>query len=75
MDDFDLRDLLAPPMRIRSDMVTPPAPHKPMPPSMMLGMSYTPVQCWQDLYEPEEGLENGTIFRQLRFPFEGGARH
>ncbi len=74
MDDFDLRDMLAPPLRIRSDL--PPAPindkphhhHEPM----VLAMSYVPVQKWQDLYEPEEALRNGTIFRELRLPFEGG---
>ena len=75
MDDFDLRDLLAPPMRIRSDLPQTPAPDKdPHGEPIVLAMSYVPAQRWQDLYEPEVGLQQGTIFRQLRFPFEGGGR-
>ena len=81
MDDFDLRDLLAPPLRIRSDL-----PEEPMnnmkPPAkpihadpMVLAMAYVPTQQWQDLYEAEEALHRGTLFRQLDLPFEGGARN
>ena len=32
-------------------------------------MVYSPYQPFCNLYEPEEGLENGTIFRDLNFPF------
>ena len=79
MDDFDLRDLLAPPLRIRSDLPSDSLnhtmphtkPHTAEP--MVLAMGYVPVQQWQDLYEPEEALCRGTIFRQLDLPFEGGA--
>lgn len=78
MDDFDLRDLLAPPLRMRSDLPTDSmndmmnhsAPMNADP--MVLAMAYVPVQQWQDLYEPEEALCRGTIFRQLDLPFEGG---
>lgn len=79
MDDFDLRDLLAPPLRMRSDLPTDSMhdmnPHSaPMHADpMVLAMAYVPVQQWQDLYEPEEALRRGTIFRQLDLPFEGGA--
>lgn len=75
MDDFDLRDLLAPPLRIRSDLPREPMnnmPHHPDP--MVLAMAYVPVQQWQELYEPEDALRHGTLFRQLDLPFEGGAR-
>ena len=78
MDDFDLRDLLAPPLRIRSDMPSDPMHHTPkphpheMPEPMVLAMGYVPAQKWQDLYEPEEALCKGTLFRQLDLPFEGG---
>lgn len=80
MDDFDLRDLLAPPLRIRSDLPSDSMnnikPHtKPHPADpMVLAMAYVPTQNWKDLYEPEEALSRGTLFRQLDLPFEGGAR-
>ncbi len=81
MDDFDLRDLLAPPLRMRSDLPADPMnnttnhnhDHHANPDPMVLAMAYVPTQQWQDLYEPEEALCNGTIFRQLKLPFEGGA--
>ena len=81
MDDFDLRDLLSPPMRHQTDLPASPAPnetHTTIDRSQpatdhVLAMAYVPTQEWQDLYEPEEGLPRGTIFRQLDLPFEGGA--
>lgn len=80
MDDFDLRDMLAPPLRMRSDLPASPmndntmnhTPHHHNDP-MVLAMAYVPVQEWQDLYEPEEALMHGTLFRQLDLPWEGGA--
>ena len=78
MDDFDLRDLLAPPLLIRSDLPEEPMNNiKPRPqPShgdpMVLAMAYVPVQQWQDLYDAEDALHRGTLFRQLDLPFEGG---
>ena len=76
MDDFDLRDMLAPPLRIRSDLPPTPAPDKdPHGEPIVLAMSYVPTQKWEALYEAEEGLPRGTIFRRLDLPFEGGAEH
>lgn len=34
-----------------------------------LAMVYSPVQRFENLYDPEEGLAAGTIFRDLDFPF------
>ena len=34
-----------------------------------LAMVYSPEQEFGDLYDPEEGLASGTIFRDLDFPF------
>ena len=34
-----------------------------------LAMVYSPAQRFDNLYEPEEGLAAGTIFRDLDFPF------
>lgn len=73
MDDFDLRDMLAPPLRMQSDLPAAPTPVHMNPDPMVLAMAYVPSQRWQDLYEPEEGFSRGTIFRQLDLPFEGGA--
>lgn len=73
MDDFDLRDMLAPPLRMQSDL--PAEPDRMHQPSMVLAMAYVPAQKWQELYEPNEALHRGTIFRQLDLPFEGGADH
>ncbi len=84
MDDFDLRDLLMPPLRYQSDL-----PMRRVNDSAMgmncsnrpaqlgmqvLAMASVPTQVWEDLYEPEIGFAHGTIFRQLNLPFEGGAK-
>ena len=36
-----------------------------------LAMAYIPKQKWQNLLSPESALTNGTVFRELVFPFEG----
>lgn len=36
-----------------------------------LAMAYIPNQTWKNLLSPESALMNGTIFRELVFPFEG----
>lgn len=36
-----------------------------------LAMVYSPYQKFRELYEPEEGLSRGTIFRELDKPFYG----
>ena len=39
-----------------------------------LAMVYGPDQAWRELYEEEEALTNGTLFRELNFPFCPGCR-
>ncbi len=74
MDDFNLRDMLAPPMRYRADQQPQAESHHHMSPSgQRLAMGYVPVQIWRELYEPAEGFTRGTIFRELDLPFKGGA--
>ena len=34
-----------------------------------LAMVYAPKQKWQNIYDPEIGLINGTIFEELNKPF------
>ncbi len=67
MDDFDLRDLLSPPLRYRSDMESP----RPVDP--VLAMASVPSQRWEKLYPIEQALQNGTLFMALDLPFMGGA--
>jgi hypothetical protein len=38
---------------------------------MPLGIGYVPWQQWNKIYEPCEGLANGTIFPELNLPFFG----
>ena len=35
------------------------------------GMTYVPFQKWQYIYEPEQGLMAGTIFKELDLQFCG----
>ena len=35
------------------------------------GMAYVPWQSFKDIYDPERGLEAGTIFAELEKPFWG----
>lgn len=39
--------------------------------SLPIAMAYVPWQHWGDLYKPEEGLKQGTIFAELDKPFVG----
>ncbi len=80
MDDFDLRDLLSPPLRYQSDLPPKPQcppPHPAQPPmdagNQVLAMAYVLSQPWASLYPADEALHRGTLFRQLDLPFEGGA--
>ena len=34
-----------------------------------LAMVYSPLQKWENVYDPEKGLERGTIFAALDLPF------
>lgn len=36
-----------------------------------LAMVYPPRQVWRNLYDPDVGLERGTIFCELDMPFSG----
>ncbi|MDO4555062.1 MAG: spore coat associated protein CotJA [Lachnospiraceae bacterium] len=36
-----------------------------------LAMAYVPFQKWQNVYQPDEGLRAGTIFKDLNLPFIG----
>ena len=36
-----------------------------------VAMAYVPWQRWETLYDPEKGLECGTIFPELNKPFLG----
>lgn len=76
MDDFDLRDLLSPPLRHCAEERHEPVPRPYPMPAMVLGMAYVPEQAWGDLYEPEEALKRGTLFRNLEYPFmsKGGQK-
>ncbi len=39
--------------------------------SLPLAMAYVPRQKWTTTYEPDVGLDNGTIFPELNLPFTG----
>lgn len=39
--------------------------------TLPLSMSYVPMQKWEHLYDPEVGLDRGTIFACLDLPFIG----
>lgn len=39
-----------------------------------LAMVYSPCQEFEGIYEPQEGLMAGTIFRELEKPFYGARR-
>ncbi len=39
--------------------------------TLPLAMSYTPMQKWENIYNPETGLDRGTIFACLDLPFTG----
>lgn len=41
---------------------------------LSLAMAYVPYQQFRDLYEPEEALNAGTLFRELDKPFYGSRR-
>lgn len=37
---------------------------------MPLAMAYVPWQSWQNVFDGAKGLEQGSIFEELIFPFE-----
>ena len=36
-----------------------------------LASVYAPIQAWQALYDSEEALKHGTLFKELEKPFYG----
>lgn len=36
-----------------------------------IGMAYVPWQVFRDMYDPHQGLNRGTIFKELDYPFYG----
>lgn len=41
-----------------------------VPEGQPLAMVYSPCQIWRGVYDPETGLKNGTIFKELNNPWE-----
>lgn len=41
---------------------------------MPLAMAYVPFQVWREIYQPDEALQVGTIFKELNLPFTGRRR-
>ena len=41
-------------------------------PELSLAMAYVPDQQWRALYSAAEGLNRGTLFRELDFPWLAG---
>jgi len=39
-----------------------------------IGMTYVPMQPWEQPFDLVKGLRAGTIFPSLRLPFRGGGR-
>lgn len=39
-----------------------------------LAMAYVPWQRFRELYEADQALRHGTIFKELHKPFQGGMR-
>ena len=36
---------------------------------MPIAMAYVPYQQWRNIYEPNQALKRGTIFKELDLPF------
>lgn len=47
------------------------APVSPLPETVVPAMAYVPFQQFNGVYQPEKGLDNGTIFAELDKPFYG----
>lgn len=43
-------------------------------PKRPLAMVYSPLQKWENIYEPSEALEKGTLFADLYFPWLAGEK-
>ena len=74
---LEVQEVLAP---VRPMPTAPPA--APVPPQSgpmcdrfpSLAMVYAPCQCFHKLYERDEALSRGTLFRELDKPLEVGGR-
>lgn len=44
-----------------------------MPENIRLGFAYVPFQKYENLYDLNEGLKQGTLFKDLDIPFESYA--
>ena len=44
------------------------------PPHISLAMAYVPFQRFENLYDDEKALNNGTLFADLYLPFYGSKR-
>ena len=53
----------------KADDSTPAVCRTPVYPGVSLAMVYSPCQAFTDLYEPEDGINRGTIFKELDKPF------
>ena len=51
---------------------TPEITESTFPPHVSLAMMYVPYQRFENLYDAEKALENGTLFADLNLPFYGG---
>ena len=39
--------------------------------NLSLAMVYSPKQYWRNLFDTDRALQEGTLFRELDFPFRG----
>ena len=44
----------------------------PLPEDPVPAMAYVPFQQYRATYQPEQALDNGTLFPDLNKPFSGG---
>ncbi len=54
--------------------VMPQKPSHACPDAYPLAMVYAPAQAFENLYECEQWLDKGTIFKCLDFPFKGSRK-
>ena len=54
--------------------VMPDVEESSFPPRVSLAMMYVPYQRFENLYDPEKALEQGTLFAELDLPFYGSKK-
>ena len=72
MDDFELRDMLTPPLRYQAEALealSVPVVNTNPPSGPALAMAYVPKQRWNTIYEAEKAICRGTAFPELDLPF------